>query len=48
MLDDLDLYFRKQYENWAFYDNEEYACLKNTEFETPEIRAQYFYIHNKP
>ena len=48
MKDDINTYFKKQYENWAFFDWHTYDCLKGTEFEAPEIRAQYFYKHNKP
>ena len=47
-LEDIDLYFTKQKDDWAFIDIYEYPNLAGTEFEVPEIRAQYFYTHNKP
>lgn len=48
MLQDLNLYFIKQKEDWAYLDEYDYSNLHNTEFMAPEIRAEYFYTHNKP
>jgi len=39
MLEDIEIYFKKQLENHAFLDEYEYPGLRGTEFETPEIRA---------
>ena len=47
-LDDLQIYFDMQLGNKAMIDQNKYEYLKGTEFEVPEIRAQYFYIHEKP
>jgi hypothetical protein len=47
-LEDLMYYFQKQKEDWAFLDYYEYPNLYPTEFDAPEVRAQYFYEHNKP
>lgn len=48
MLEDLIYYFHIQLVNYAHIDKYDYPGLIGTEFETPEIRAQYFYLHNKP
>ena len=36
-------YFQKQKEDWAYLDEYEYPNLYPTEFDVPEVRAQYFY-----
>lgn len=48
MLEDIEIYFEGQLNNWAFRDDYEYPNLKGTEFEVEELRSQYFYLHNKP
>lgn len=47
LLADVDFYFRKQRENWAFQDDYPYDALRGTEFFDPSVRAQYYYIHYK-
>jgi hypothetical protein len=48
MIADIEIYFEQQLKNIAERDENLYLGLVGTEFEAPEIRAQYFYIHNKP
>ena len=46
--EDLHFYWQRQKEDWAMIDLYDYPNLKGTEFEAEEIRAQYYYQHNKP
>ena len=39
MLEDIQLYFDKQLQDWAFRDDYPYPNLNTTEFKTEELRA---------
>ena len=48
-MDELDYFFKLQLEQKAANDTHDYLkVLNNTDFETPEQRAMYFYKQYKP